>query len=219
MKRISSFILRTTLILSLIFYTVTACFANIVPLNSDDIPKDAIGVYQTDDRLTVHIKPACGSNKVLDNKISYSDYNNKQTDNMFAIMVPSKKLGYLYVIDISDDEQWLKVIYDKDKNLTGWVYKNDDFQFMTWMDFISLYGRKYGLTKLKSHNTIEELYSNPDINAQTVAKFNCPKIIRMTALEGNWVLVSILDYNNTTATGYTPWRTHNGQILLFPNIR
>ena len=219
MRNNSSLVLKIGLFVLLALCSVTSVFADIVPLSSDDIPTDTIGVYQTDSRVTVYINPDCGSNKIIDNKIQYSDYTDKKSDNMFAVLIPSKKLGYLYVVDISDDEQWIKVIYNKDKKMTGWVYKNDDFQFMTWMDFLSLYGRKYGLTRLKSRNAIDELYSNPSEDAQVVAKTNCPKLIRMTALEGNWVLVTILDYNSITSTGFTPWRTLQGNILLFPNIR
>lgn len=196
-----------------------SCHANVMPVNSMDIPADAIGLYQTDNRITIYIKPDSGSNKIIDNKINYSDYINEKFDNMFAIIVPSKKLGYLYAVDISDDEQWIKVVYDKSRNLTGWVYKNDDFQFMTWMDFVSLYGRKYGLELLKPSKSEVEVYSNPDINSQVINKFQNPKVIRLTSVEGNWMLVSVLNYNSSTMIGYIKWRNDKGCILLFPKIK
>lgn len=195
------------------------CFANVLPVSSEEIPTDAIGLYQADGRITIYEKPDCTSDKLFDYKISYSDYTHRTNDNLFAVIIPSKKLCYLYSVDISDDEQWIKVIYDKSKKLTGWVYKNDDFQFLPWMDFFSLYGRKYGLLKLKSAYDYNEIYSNPSEDSQVINKLQNPKHIRLTAVEGNWALVSVLEYNSSIFTGYIRWRNDKGNILLFPNIK
>ena len=199
--------------------SLSACFANIMPLNTEDIPDTAIGLYQTGKRITIYSKPDSASKKLVDLEIIYPNMTEQKSDNMFAIVIPQKDLGYLYVTDISDDEQWVQVIYDKGSSATGWAYKTDDFQFMSWGDFFNFYGRKYGLTRLKPENNSADIYSNPDEKAQIIERLSHPKFIRMISLEGNWVLVSIFDYSNNTTTGYVQWRDKTGKIFFFPILK
>ena len=199
-----------------ILLPISACFADVIPLNTDDIPTDTIGVYQTDKSITIYEKPDFKSTIILERTLVYKDV---PTDSMFAIMVSSKYLGYLYVTNTSDDECWVEVIYDKANNLKGWVYKSDDFQFMPWINFINLYGRKYGMCVLR--NTSPEIigiHSQPDESGQILGKISRPKLIRLTSVEGNWMLVSVLDFSSETTTGYIKWRNEKGKIFLFPKF-
>ena len=101
-----------------------------------------------------------------------------------------------------------------------WVYKNDDFQFLPWINFYNMYGRKYGLQLLKNIPlNINDIHSEPDDNAQILGKMVRPKQIRLTAIEGNWALVSVLDVSCYTNTGYIQWRDINGQFYLFPDMK
>lgn len=205
---------------SILIMSLQASFSNVLPKMSTDIPTTTIGVYQTDRRVTIYEKPEYGSKVLLDREIHYSDYTNTKQDNLFAVLVPQKELGYLYVTDTSDDDNWVEVIYNKTENKKGWVYKNDDFQFMPWVNFYNLYGRKYGLVQFKSDEiNISGVYSNPDENAQIIGKISNPKMIHLTSIEGIWMLVSILDYNGYTTTGYIKWRTPQGKIFLFPCLK
>lgn len=205
-------------ILLLLFLSSYKIFANILPVSSGDIPNGVIGLYQTDKRITIYEKPNCLSKILLDKQIDYFDMMNIKTDDMFGLLVPQKELGYLYVVDTDDD--WLCVIYNKNKNLKGWVYKNDDFQFLPWVNFYDLYGRKYGLEKLKnSPDGINEVHSQPDENSRIISKVIQPKQIKLTSIEGNWMLVSILDYTGNIHTGYIQWRNINGQLYLFPIVK
>ena len=207
-------ILFTTLFL--FFICRTMCFANVLPVSVYDIPQKAIGVYQTDSRLTIYEKPSSTSNIVFETDVNYKDYKDKDRSDLFAVMIPNKQLAYLYVVDTSEDENWVKVIYNKYSMEYGWVPKNDDFQFMPWYDFMSLYGRKYGITQLRTKDYSFEVYSNPDESAQIIGKISHPRYIRMTSMEGNWLLITALDSNNEIVTGYIKWRNPAGEIFFFP---
>ena len=207
-------------ILLVLFIGAMSCFADILPRSVSDIPKSTLGLYQTDSRLIIYEKPNKESNIIIDKIIDYKHYTDKKDDSIFAVMIPQKELGYLYVTDTSDDEEWVQVIYDKNLGRKGWVYKNDDYQFMTWGLFFNLYGMKYGLYKLNnSPLDINVIYSAPETTAQKFGKYTHPKHIHLTTIEGSWMLVSILDVSNETMTGYIQWRTDGGQIILFPDIK
>ena len=199
-----------------IVLSCTVCFADVVPLNTEDIPLDSIGVYQTDKKITVYEKPDSKSVVLLERTLDYQDV---PADSMYAVMISGNHLGYLYATDTSDYEDWVQVIYDKEKNLKGWVRKSDDFQFLPWVNFINLYGRKYGMCVLRNKAPqILGIFSQPDDNAQVLGKISRPKLIRLTSVEGIWMLVSVLDFTSDTTTGYIKWRDEKGRIFLFPKF-
>ena len=45
------------------------------------------------------------------------------------------------------------------------------------------------------------------------------KKINLTAIKGNWALVSVYDIDKTPKTGYLRWRSDEGVIYAFPNIK
>ena len=211
---------KSILFFTFVLLSTLMAYASIVPTSVSDIPSSTIGVYQTDKKVTVYSEPDSKSAVVYETEISYSKMIGRDADNMFAILVPEKDLGYLYVTDTSDDESWVQVIYDKEGGRKGWVYKNDDFQFMPWVNFYNLYGRKYGLSMLKSDVLqIKGVFSNPDDNAHVLGKISRPKLIHMTSIEGIWMLVSILDMSGNTITGYIRWRDSSGAFFLFPVVK
>ena len=216
----NKFIVRIFYALTLLLFGALITFANIYPLNCEDIPSNAIGLCQLDKHLTVYSKPDFSSRVRFESSIDYQNLKQSKQDNLFAVLVPDKELGYAYVTDISDDEEWLEVIFDKSSNKRGWVHKNDDFQFLNWTDFLNLYGRKYGLTKLISEEIrIMGIYSNPDNNAQVIGNLTRAKSIRLTSTEGIWVLVTVLDFSGKVTTGYIKWRDESGKIYLFPILK
>lgn len=204
------------IVFTCILLSCTVCFADVIPLNTSDIPLESIGVYQTDKKITVYEKPDSKSTVLLERTLEYNDV---PADSMYAVMISSKQLGFLYVVDLSDDEDWIQVIYDKEKNLKGWVRKTDDFQFLPWVNFINLYGRKYGMCVLRNSTPeILGIFSQPDDNAQVLGKISRPKLIRLTSVEGIWMLVSVLDFSSDTTTGYVKWRDEKGRFFLFPKF-
>lgn len=203
-----------------LFFSTAVCFANIFPVNVNDIPQKTMGVYQTDEIITVYEKPDNTSTIVYNRTVDYAALVGVKRDSFFAVLIPKKNLGYAYATNISDDEEWIEIIYNKDKNLKGWVRKNDDFQFLPWGNFYNLYGRKYGLIKLKNQQIeLNGIFSQPDESGQVLGTLSRPKFIHLTSLEGNWMLISVLDLSGQTTTGYLQWRTNDGKFLLFPDIK
>ena len=83
-----------------------------------------------------------------------------------------------------------------------------------------MYGRKYGLRLMKDvPEDVENLHSKSEDLSQNVSKLRYVKQIRLTAIRGNWALVSVVDIDKTPKTGYLRWRSDEGVIYAFPNIK
>lgn len=192
-------------------------FADTMPFYIDSIPKGTLGLYQIDKALTLFSHPEANSEVIKTFEFSYNPET--MPDNMFALLLNEKQLGFLYVSDISE-EGWVQVIYDKQTGAKGWVMTVDRMQFQPWLNFYNLYGRKYGLRLLKdAPEDVEVLKAKPEELAQTISKFNYVKQIKLTVLRGNWALVSVFDIDKTPKTGYLRWRSDDGVIYAFPNIK
>lgn len=205
-------------ILLLFVVSINAC-ADIFPYKTEDIPIGTLGVYQANNSLKLFAKPDKKSDVIFDKTWSYlsitsSDY----ADNLFAILKEKKELSYLYVTDI--DEEFVQVIYNKKNNTTGWASKLDEFQFLPWITFYNMYGKKYGLKVLKGVPTeIYNLHSASSADSQILERLNYPKEIRLTTIQGNWALITALDIDNQPKTGFIKWRGDNGELYLFPVIK
>ena len=206
---------RFLLILCMMF--MLPVFADVMPFYVNTIPKDAIGMYQTGDNITIYSEPEANSKAIKSFNFSYKAET--MPDGIFALLLNEKKLGFLYVSDIGDDG-WVEVIYDKFTGARGWVLTEDRFQFLPWLSFYNMYGRKYGLRLFKdTPDEIEVLRSKSEETSQNVAKLNYVKQIKLTAVRGNWALVSVFDIDKTPKTGYLRWRSDEGVIYAFPNIK
>ena len=125
------------------------------------------------------------------------------TDRVFDILINEKKLGFLYVTDIGD-ENWVEVIYDKRTGAKGWVQTQDRMQFLPWLNFYNLYGRKYGLRFLQDAPLdLQVLRAKSEENSQTLSKLNYIKQIKLTVIRGNWALVSVFDIDKTLSQPLT----------------
>lgn len=192
-------------------------FADVMPFYINSIPKDAIGMYQTGENITIFSEPEANAKTIK--KFDFSYNPNSMPDGMFALLLNEKKLGFLYVSDIGDDG-WVEVIYDRHSGARGWVLTEDRFQFLPWLSFYNMYGRKYGLRLLKdAPDEIEVLHAKSEDLSQNIGKLNYVKQIKLTAIRGNWALVSVFDIDKTPKTGYLRWRSNEGVIYAFPNIK
>ncbi len=203
------------LLLSMLF--IIPAFADTLPYYTNNIPASSIGIFQTGDSLTIYKEPDENSHIV-----KQFDFNYKQEsmpDGVFCVLLNEKKLGLMYVTDIGDDG-WVELLYDKHTGAKGWAKTEDRFQFLPWLSFYNMYGRKYGLRLLKdAPDSIDVLHAKPEDLAQNVAKMRYVKQIRLTAVRGNWALVSVVDIDKTPKTGYMKWRDTDGKIYAFPNIK
>lgn len=199
-----------------ICFIVLPVFADTAPYYVKSIPTNAIGMYQTGKTLVLYSQPESNSNIVK--KVEFKYTPDTMPDSMFAALLNNKQLGFLFVTDI-DEDGWIQVIYDKKTGAKGWVQAEDKMQFLPWINFYNLYGRKYGLTILKdAPDDIKTLYAKSEENSQSVAKLNYVKQIKLTAIRGNWALVSVVDLDKNPKTGYIEWRGKDGRIYIFPKL-
>ena len=201
--------------LSMLF--ILPAFADTMPYYTNNIPKSAIGVYQTGEKLTIYSHPEPNSAIVKEFDFSYNPET--MPDGVFAILLNEKKLGFMYVSDIGDDN-WIEVIFNKYTGEKGWVMAEDRFQFLPWLSFYSMYGKKYGLRLMKdTPDSVEVLHSKPEDLAQNIGKLNYVKQIKLTKIQGNWALVSVFDIDKVPKIGFLKWRDNDGKIYAFPNIK
>lgn len=205
--------------LLILFFMLVAMpvLADTMPFYTTNIPKTALGLFQTGDSITLYSSP--DTNSKIKKIVKFSYNPETMPDNMFAVLFNEKKLGFLYVSDIGDDN-WVEVIYNKQTGAKGWLQAEDKFQFLPWINFYNMYGRKYGLRKMKdAPESIDILRAKSDDLSQGVGKMNYVKKIRLTAIRGNWALVSVVDLDKIPKTGYMKWRNSDGAIYAFPDIR
>ena len=201
----------------LCLFLMMPVWADTMPFYMNSIPKNAIGMYQTGENITLYSHPEV--NSAVIKKLDFSYNPETMPDNVFAVLLNEKKLGFLYVSDIGDDG-WVEVIYDKITGAKGWVQTEDRFQFLPWLSFYNMYGRKYGLRILKdAPDEIETLHAKSEDLSQNVATLRFVKQIKLTVIRGNWALVSVVDIYKTPKTGYMKWRGTDGTIYAFPNIK
>ena len=201
----------------LCLFLMMPVWADTMPFYMNSIPKNAIGMYQTGENITLYSHPEV--NSAVIKKLDFSYNPETMPDNVFAVLLNEKKLGFLYVSDIGDDG-WVEVIYDKITGAKGWVQTEDRFQFLPWLSFYNMYGRKFGLRILKdAPDEIETLHAKSEDLSQNVATLRFVKQIKLTVIRGNWALVSVVDIDKTPKTGYMKWRGTDGTIYAFPNIK
>ena len=192
-------------------------FADTMPFYVNSVPKNSIGVYQTASEVVVYSHPDTNSNVIRKFSLTYKPES--MPDNMFAILLNEKELGFLYVSDIGD-EGWVEVIYDKLTGARGWVLTEDSMQFLPWINFYNLYGRKYGMRIMRdAPKDLQVLRSKSEDLAQAISKLNLVKQIKLTKVQGNWALVTVQDLDEVPKTGYLKWRNSDGAIYAFPNIK
>jgi hypothetical protein len=203
------------IILAMLF--MMPAFADTMPFYTNAVPNSALGVFQTGDELKIYAQPDVNSKIIKEFSFSYNP--DSMPDGVFALLLNERRLGLIYVSDIGDNN-WVEVIYDKRTGAKGWVMTEDKFQFMPWINFYNMYGRKYGLRLFKdAPDSVDILRSKADDLAQSVAKINYVKTIKLTKISGNWALVSVMDLDKTPKMGFMKWRGDDGKIYAFPNIK
>ena len=213
---------KILIILGLLIFCSSITFArDVMPTKMFGGERNSYGLYQiSQNSMTLYSEPSDKS-KVL-KKISW---NSESTDtegldlqDLFILYLPERGLSLLDVTDETDN--WVKVIYDRKNGSAGWIEKDDQFKFMPWGVFMSMYGKKYGLYPLKGSPEISKVMRTaPENFAQISGEMNHPKIINLNAVKGNWLLVSISDLDKFPKTGFVRWRSDKGEKYYFPKIK
>lgn len=200
---------------------LNAFCANIVPRCVSIEQTNTFGVYQVPNEIVLYSEPSESSNIVhsiswIGGKI-FPDTVNAQ--DLFLVFIPDKNLALLPVSD--DTEEWVQVIYNNSTGAKGWIKKDDPYRFMSWVMFYNMYGKKYGLEVLKeAPETAMNLHASTNDKSQIVATIKLPsQKINVTAIMGNWALVSVFDIDRVPKTGYIRWRSDNGVKYFFPAMK
>ena len=213
---------KLLLILAILLLTPLCGYGanNIVPDYVSIENTSTFGLYQAPNEIVLYQEPSESSNIV--HSISWIGGqihpDSVKPKDLFVVYMPDKNLGFLAVSDETED--WVEVIYNNDTGAKGWLKKDDPYRFMTWVMFYNMYGRKYGLKLLKEAPAeVKDLHSSTEEKSQIVGTVNMPKKINLTAIKGNWALVSVYDLDKTPKTGYVRWKGDNGVKYYFPDIK
>lgn len=205
-------------ILLLIPFKVSA--ADIVPQYVSIEYTHTLGLYQAPNEIVLYKEPSESSNIL--HSISWIGSqifpDTVKPKDLFVVYLPAKNLAMLAVTDETED--WVQVIYNNRTGAKGWIKKDDPYRFMSWIMFYNMYGRKYGLNLMKeAPASAKDIHSSTDNKSQVVGVINMPQKINLTAVKGNWALVSVYDMDRTPKTGYVRWRSDDGVKYYFPALK
>lgn len=215
--------MKKIITLFLFTFFCSACFASmeVMPYYINSIKRTGIGFTAVTSPLVMRQEPNDDA-KILetlnfDYKNEPACLINKQRcamDDIFAAYKQERKLAFLSTID--ETQGWSLVCFNQtEKPICGWV-KEDRNKYYTWPEFFNYYGKKYGLYFLKDvQKTDRILYSAPVKQINSTGSVEMAKHIAPWLVQGNWVLVKVLDFGNTAKTGWLNYRDNGGKIKLF----
>lgn len=194
--------------------------ADVMPDTVNLIRTNTLGVYQVSSPIVLYTKP--DENSEIKTVIKFSktalEPVNLVFSDVFVVYKADKELALMAVTDENDD--WVEVIYDNVTGKTGWLKKDDPYKFSTWVNFYTMYGKKYGLYILKgAPESVKDIHGSPDETSKIISVINYPIKMNLNVIRGNWALLSILDVDKTPKTGFIRWRSKDGVKFLFPDIK
>ncbi|EKE02216.1 MAG: hypothetical protein ACD_20C00410G0002 [uncultured bacterium] len=195
-----------------------------LPRYSDSINNYGIGIYLAPKEFSIYAEPDQKSNIVEHirwNNFGVSSLNNKlSSKNVFIAFIPKNNTAIMTAVD--DMENWCQVIYDRKTGAKGWVKITDSNKFLTWLDFMTKYGKAsdiYLFLDLPEEYRLIHTAPHENAQVQTTQPFS-PDNVKLKFIKGNWMLVNVIDYSKTsTYIGWIRWRTNEGRIFAFPNLK
>lgn len=212
---------KIILTLMLFLSIATSAFAlDVVPNTVSLNYTNTFGVYQVDHAIVIYDKP--DEKATIKQKIVWTSENvipkSLSLTDLFVVYIQKKDLALMAVTDETDD--WVEVIYNNRTGEKGWIKKDDPYKFNTWVNFYNMYGKKYGLVILNgAPETVYSMYGTPEEKQKVISTINRPELINLNIIRGNWMLVTVLDSDQTPKTGYVRWRSDDGVKYLFPNLQ
>lgn len=223
------------LVCSLMFLLTTPSIALIRGFSPDNYPSEkltGLGVYFAPDTINIYSQPTYDSSVIQRIHYEYSALmldtlttKNQNPHEVFLAYYPYKKIALMTVIDEVPD--WIKVIYDYEKNLSGWInLKNTSTKteynrlvgnYYTWFEFMRMIARKRGIYYIKGvPEEYKKLRASTEDNAQIIYDdFTKVKGLVIKVIRGNWMLVKACDFGSTSPIGWIRWRDDDGNILIF----
>ena len=193
--------------------------ANIIQTTPNVASIRTVGTFQVGKDISIYKLPEENSPILYRVRWTKTEFFPEEigAERFFSLWLPEKDLALVNVIDIT--ENWVEIVYDNYSGKTGWIKNDDLYKFMTWINFYNSYGKKYGLKMLKGAPDIAKtLKSAPDEKAQNLGTINFPQKINLNLIQGNWMLISVLDLDKTPKTGYVRWRSDDGVRYFYPDI-
>lgn len=206
-----------------IFFLTQAVFADVMPRYTTSVNHYGIGILRVSNLTKIYEKQDENSDIIQkiywDNGKNFKTSDGTRPENTFIAYIPTSNYAFLSVED--ENDKWVLVYYDQKTGKTGWVKKAEaNNEFYTWADFINTYGRKNGIYAFKDIPREERvLYSTAQEDGQVVDSWEIAKNITPWYLNGNWLMVKLIDYDNTQKTGYLKWRTDEGRLLIFVDLK
>lgn len=193
---------------------------DVIPIRPALNTVNTIGLYQVGDDVKIYKGPSEDSQILYRVRWNNDEFfpENIGFEKFFVVFLEKKSLALVNVVDYADD--WIEIVYDNSKGLTGWIKRDDPYKFMTWINFYNTYGKKYGLVLLKSSPEFcKDIKASTEDLSKTVSTMNYPKKINLNVIRGNWALVSVMDLDKTPKTGYIRWRSDDGVRYFFPDLK
>jgi hypothetical protein len=204
----------------LLLIPIKSYCADVVPQYVSIEHTNTLGLYQAPNEIVLYKEPSESSTIIhsiswIGNQIFPETI---KPENLFVVYLPNKNLAMLAVTDETDD--WVEVVYNNLTGSKGWIHKSDPYRFMNWVMFYNMYGRKYGLNLLKeAPASAKDIHASTEDKSQIVGTINMPQKINVTAIKGNWALVSVFDIDRTPKTGYVRWKSQEGVKYYFPAMK
>ncbi|MBE7706808.1 MAG: hypothetical protein E7Z91_06170 [Cyanobacteria bacterium SIG30] len=208
------------IILSLIIFSSLSAKADYIPISINSIQHYGIGVMRLNRIVNIY-KDKDENSEIIqkiywDNAQNFNNKLKKSEEKTFVAFFPKNDFAFLSVED--EQEDWYLVCFDQENKSFGWVKQGESAKFYTWQDFIMKFGQKKGIYYFEEIKD-KFLYAKPDENSQIVDEWKYAKFIQPWYINGNWMIVKVLDYDNNQKTGYMRWRTDDGKLLIFAKLR
>lgn len=218
--------IKKIFLLSIIFLmTAITVFADIVPKTSKSIRHYGIGLLKIEKDFDVYANTDVKSKKLyqfnvpVKKKTTAIVKDTRKIVNPYIVSIPSEQEFYVAVSDYPENG-WIKIYYNQNGKETGWVKLSDKKDYLTWKEFVYKFGKKNGLFIMRDiPSTDYKLYSQDSEDSQVVDDFTYPQYMALRMIRGNWMLVTVVDSGNVYKTGWFCWRSDNGKLRVFPNMR
>lgn len=201
-------------------FTSSVLAKDVIPVRPNINQVQSVGLYQIGNDVKIYEEPDENSTILYRVRWTKNEFFPDEIgfEKFFAVFLEKKNLALVAVTDY--DDEWVEIIYDNSTGKTGWIKMDDPYKFMTWINFYNSYGKKYGLTLLKSSPEFcNDIKAATDDKSQTISTINHPQKIILNVIRGNWALVSVMDIERTPKTGYVRWRSDDGVRYFFPDLK
>ncbi len=174
-----------------------------------------VPVYETNSEKS----PLVAYIKVEDNGLLIKTRKTKKQKPENSLIAYNSENNLAFLSLKNDTDDWYQVCYDQKDKLFGWIKKNENIDYFSWVDFMNFYGRKNGIHLFRNiEDKYKKLYSKASTNSTTVDDFKFAKHIAIWLVEDEWLLVKVTTYENVTKTGWLKWKLEDGSIMAFPDF-